>query len=144
MANTFQVTFDCRDPEQVATFWADVLGYQLQEPPPGYPSWPAFLTAIGVPEAEWNRASAIVDPEGKGPRIFFQRVPEPKTLKNRVHLDVNVGGGGQAPLDERRARVDAAAARLAGLGATVLGAREEHDEYWVVMQDPEGNEFCLQ
>ena len=73
MAIPIQVTFDCADPERVASFWAEALGYKLQDPPEGYASWPDFLTAIGVPEAEWNRASAIVDPEGRGPRIYFRR-----------------------------------------------------------------------
>jgi hypothetical protein len=144
MAIPIQVTFDCADPEPVASFWAEALGYKLQDPPEGYASWPDFLTAIGIPEAEWNRASAIVDPEGRGPRIYFQRVPEPKVVKNRVHLDVNVGGGPETPADERRTRVDAAVERLSALGATKIRPYEENGEYWVVMQDPEGNEFCLQ
>src|SRR6266545_8389992 len=93
MAIPIQVTFDCADPERVASFWAEALGYKLQDPPEGYANWPDFLTAIGVREAEWNKASAIVDPEGRGPRIYFQRVPESKVVKNRVHLDVTVGGG---------------------------------------------------
>lgn len=144
MAIPIQVTFDCADPARVASFWAEALGYKLQDPPEGYASWPDFLTAIGVPEAHWNKASAIVDPEGRGPRIYFQRVPEPKVVKNRVHLDVNVGGGHGTPADERRARVDAAVERLCGIGATKLRPYEENGEYWVVMQDIEGNEFCLQ
>jgi Glyoxalase-like domain len=144
MAIPVQVTFDCADPGRVASFWAEALGYKLQDPPVGYASWPDFLTAIGVPEADWNKASAIVDPEGRGPRIYFQRVPEAKVVKNRVHLDVNVGGGHGTPADERHARVDAAVERLCGIGATKLRPYEEHGEYWVVMQDIEGNEFCLQ
>jgi len=88
--------------------------------------------------------SAIVDPDRKGPRILFQRVPEGKTAKNRVHLDVNVGGEAGMPPDERRTRVDAAVERLVTYGATKLQTFEQHSEYWVVMQDPEGNEFCLQ
>jgi Glyoxalase-like domain len=144
MAIPIQVTFDCADPGRLAPFWAAVLGYKLQDPPEGYDSWPAFLAAIGVPEEQWNRASAIVDPEGRGPRIYFQQVPESKLVKNRVHLDVNVGGGLTTALNERRARVDAAVERLCALGATQLRPIEEHGEYWVVMQDPEGNEFCLQ
>jgi hypothetical protein len=99
---------------------------------------------MGVPEERWTAASAIVDPEGRGPRMYFQRVPEPKTVKNRVHLDVNVGGPAGTPMKERRPRVDAAVERLVGEGATKLRPLEEYGEYCVVMQDPEGNEFCLQ
>ena len=144
MAIPIQVTFDCADPDRLASFWATALGYKLQDPPDGYASWPAFLAAHDIPEADWNRASAVVDPDGCGPRIYFQRVPEPKVVKNRVHLDVNVGGGAGTPMDERRTRIDAAVERLCGLGATRVRPYEEHGEYWVVMQDPEGNEFCLQ
>jgi catechol 2,3-dioxygenase-like lactoylglutathione lyase family enzyme len=144
MAHTFQVTFDCADPDRLARFWAAVLGYKLQDPPAGFDSWPAFLTSIGVPEDQWNSASAIVDPDGKGARIFFQQVPEPKTSKNRVHLDVAVSGGLSAPLEERRQQVAAAVERVKALGATLVGTKEVRGEYWAVMQDPEGNELCLQ
>ena len=144
MATPIQVTFDCADPDRLATFWATALGYKKQDPPAGYATWPEFLAAQGVPEDQWNAASAIVDPEGIGPRIYFQQVPEPKTVKNRVHLDVNVGGGRDTPDDERRGRVNAEVERLIGAGATRLCACAEHGEYWVVMYDPEGNEFCLQ
>jgi hypothetical protein len=99
---------------------------------------------MGVPESEWGSASAVIDPEGKGARIFFQRVPEPKSVKNRVHLDVSVGGGHATPMEERRARVDAEAERLVSLGATRVSGMEKMGEHWVVMHDPEGNEFCLQ
>jgi hypothetical protein len=144
MAVPVQITFDCANPERVGTFWATVLGYKMQDPPEGHESWESFLTAMGVPKDQWDRAYAIVDPDGKGPRIFFQKVPEPKTVKNRVHLDVNVSGGPGTPIDERRAKVDAAVERVVGLGATKLRPYEENGEYWVVMQDLEGNEFCLQ
>ena len=146
MATSVQVTFDCADPDRLATFWATALGYKKQDPPEGYATWQEFLAAQDVPEDQWNSASAIVDPDGAGPRIYFQQVPEPKTVKNRVHLDVNVGGGHGTPPDERRRRVDAEVERLSGAGATVIrpGEVSELGEYWVVMQDPEGNEFCLQ
>jgi catechol 2,3-dioxygenase-like lactoylglutathione lyase family enzyme len=144
MATSFQVTLDCADPESLSAFWATALGYQEQDPPPGYASWPEFLTAQGILEDEWNSSSAIVDPEGVGPRLYFQRVPEKKVAKNRVHLDVNVGGGRGTPPDERRRRVEEAAGRLIGAGATRLRSYEEYGQFWVVMQDPEGNEFCLQ
>src|SRR5688500_1647921 len=76
MATAIQVVFDCADPGRIAAFWAEALHYKLQDPPEGYASWPEFLTAIGVPEDEFNSASAVVDPEGRGPRIYFQQVPE--------------------------------------------------------------------
>jgi len=144
MATSVQVTFDCADPDRLATFWAAALRYQKQPPPDGYATWQEFLAAQGVPADRWNAASAVIDPDGIGPRIYFQQVPEPKMSKNRVHLDVNVGGGHTAPLDERRKRVDAEIERLIRIGATRLRACDQYDEYWVVMQDPEGNEFCLQ
>lgn len=144
MAVAIQVTFDCADPDRLARFWAEALGYKLQAPPPGYDSWEALLTEMGVPEDQWDNMSAVVDPDGKGPRILFQRVPEGKTVKNRVHLDVNIGGDPGTPHEERRTRVDAAVERLITHGATKLRAFDQHNEYWVVMQDPEGNEFCLQ
>ncbi|MGH3658893.1 MAG: VOC family protein, partial [Micromonosporaceae bacterium] len=91
----------------------------------------------------WNDASAVVDPDGGRPRIFFQRVPEAKTVKNRVHLDLGVSGPPGTPPQERRRRIDAEAARLVAAGATRIAAHDEPDQYWVVLQDPEGNEFCL-
>ena len=144
MAILFQVTFDCADPDRLADFWAGVLGYKKQDPPAGYDTWPAFLTAQGVPEDQWDTRSAIVDSEGRGARIFFQRVPEPKTVKNRVHLDVSVSGGPSVPIEERRARIDGAVTRVVDLGATRVRGFDEGGECFVVMRDPEGNEFCLQ
>ena len=144
MGIAVQVTFDCADPDALARFWAAALDYKLDDPPEGYDSWQDFLKDVGVPEDKWNSASAISDPAGSGPRIYFQQVPEPKSAKNRVHLDVNVGGGRKRPLEERRATVHAAAERLTGLGATKLYEQDEQDEFHITMQDPEGNEFCLQ
>jgi hypothetical protein len=144
MTVQFQVVFDCAGPDALARFWAEVLGYKLQDPPPGFATWEEWATANEIPEDRWDAMSAIVDPEGAGARIFFQRVPEPKVVKNRVHLDVNVGGGLQVPLDDRRKRIDQEAARLIGLGATLLRAVEEEGEYFVNMLDPERNEFDLQ
>jgi catechol 2,3-dioxygenase-like lactoylglutathione lyase family enzyme len=143
MAIGVQITFDCADPDRLAAFWAEVLGYQVQPPPPGFATWPAFLQAQGIPEEQWPRVSAIIDPQGQGPRIFFQHVPEAKVVKNRVHLDVNVGGA-IGDLAERRAHVDTTVERLTSLGASKQGAMGQLGEYWVVLQDPEGNEFCLQ
>lgn len=144
MAVGVQVVFDCADPAQLSDFWAGALGYKLDDPPAGFDSWPDFLRARGVPEDQWNSASAVSDPSGVGPRLFFQRVPEPKTIKNRVHLDLNVGGGHATPIEERRARVAAEAERLVQAGAQRVREYEQRGEYWLVMTDPEGNEFCLQ
>jgi len=142
---SIQVVFDAANPDALARFWAEVLGYKLQDPPPGFSTWEDWARANAIPEDQWDAMSAVVDPDEKGPRLFFQRVPEPKTVKNRVHLDVNVGGGRQVPVDERRRRIDAEAARLVGLGATLVRALEEQEnEYFVNMLDPEGNEFDLQ
>jgi hypothetical protein len=145
MATEIQVVIDCADPAKLSEFWAEALHYVRQEPPPGFDTWQDFLRSEGIPEEAWNDASAIVDPETKGPRIYFQRVPEPKVVKNRVHLDLNVGPGMSAPLDDRRRIVDEEVERLTSAGATVFRPGSvENGEYWVVLQDPEGNEFCVQ
>jgi hypothetical protein len=144
MAIPVQITFDCADPDRLAHFWADLLGYQLDPPPPGYDSWEDWLREQGIAESDWNMASAVSDPDGRGPRIFLQRVPEQKQVKNRVHLDVNVGGPRGTPPGDRRANVDGAVERAIGLGATKVRLVEERGERHYVMQDIEGNEFCLQ
>jgi hypothetical protein len=141
MANGVQVTFDARDPQALAGFWIEALGYVEQPPPEGYSSWDDALDAMGVPAEGRDAAFAIVDPAGAGPRLFFQKVPEPKTAKNRVHLDVNVSSGHG---DEARAAIRAHVARLEGLGAQRLGEFDEPGGYWIVLQDPEGNELCVQ
>jgi hypothetical protein len=144
MATGVQVVIDCADPARLAEFWAAALGYVGQGPPPGFASWPEFLTAQGVPQSEWNSRNAVIDPDGRGPRVFFQRVPEAKVVKNRVHLDLNVGGGPGQPIEERRQKVDAEVERLQQLGARPQRSVAELGEYHVVMLDPEGNEFCVQ
>ena len=147
MALSVQITIDCAHPDRLATFWAEALRYRKQDPPDGYATWPEALAAHGVPEDKWDSASAVVDPEGSGPRIFFQRVPEPKAGKNRVHLDLSVGGEEDPESEEHRARVEAELERLVAAGATRVpgqGWKERHGGLWVVMQDPEGNEFCVQ
>lgn len=143
MASTFQVTFDSADPAAHAAFWAEALHYVLDPPPPGFATWEAALDAWGVPEEHRNDRSAVSDPDGAGPRLFFQKVPEPKTAKNRVHLDVRAAVGLAGA--ERLAALEAECARLVGLGAARI-ARHEPDAMGgghIVMNDPEGNEFCL-
>ena len=142
MATTFQVTFDAADPRALGDFWCEVLGYVRDAPPPGFATWEDALTAWGLPEERWNDKNAVIDPDGVGPRIFIQKVPEPKTAKNRVHLDVNVSAGRTG--EERIAKIRAEAERVSGLGATVLNEGAELGDFWIVLRDPEGNEFCLQ
>lgn len=137
-----QVTFDCADPRSLSEFWCEVLGYVIPPPPPGFDSWDAFRETL--PEHLRNSASACQDPEGAGPRVFFQRVPEGKTAKNRVHLDVRAAPGLQG--EERMAELERECERLVALGATRLQRFEPAPPMGaghIVMQDPEGNEFCL-
>ncbi|MDH3024568.1 VOC family protein [Gordonia alkanivorans] len=144
MSTEIQVTFDCADPAALAAFWAEVLGYRIQAPPAGFDSWDAALEAMGIPEERRNDASAVIDPDGRGPRLFFQRVPEGKTAKNRVHLDVRAAPGLVG--DDRMASHEAEAARLVTLGATRVRRVEPEPPLaagHIVMLDPEGNEFCL-
>jgi hypothetical protein len=144
MARDVQITFDCADPAALASFWAQALGYQLQDPPGGFNSWDQALEAMGVPPEHRNDASAVVDPEGAGPRLFFQRVPEGKQAKNRVHLDVRAAPGLAG--DDRMASLEAEAVRLIARGATRLQRYEPTPPLGfgnIVMADPEGNEFCL-
>ncbi|WP_336921703.1 VOC family protein [Aquipuribacter sp. SD81] len=134
-----QVSFDAADPPSLARFWALALGYVEQPPPPGYDTWDAWADEQGVPAEERDGFAALVDPAGRGPRLLFQRVPEAKSAKNRVHLDVTVSGP-----DHDRALVDARVRELEAAGGRVLADRSERGERWVVMADPEGNELCVQ
>ena len=143
MAHGFQVTFDAADPATVAEFWAAALGYIVQPPPEGYDSWDEFADAVGIPEDERDHLASAIDPDGNGPRLLFQKVPEGKTVKNRVHLDVNVTEHGLSP-EERRPIIDQEVGRLQALGATKLTDFNDATGTWTVMQDVEGNEFCVQ
>jgi len=94
MAVSFQLVIDCADPEPLARFWAAALGYELEPPPDGFAGWDAYWRDLGVPEDELGiGADCIVDPGGRGPRIWFQVVPDRKAAKNRLHLDIGVSGG---------------------------------------------------
>jgi hypothetical protein len=143
MALEVQVTFDTTDPGLVAEFWAAALGYRLASPPAGFDTWDAALDAWGVPADQRNNASAVSDPDGKGPRLFFQKVPEGKQIKNRIHLDVRAAPGLEG--DDRWTALESEANRLTALGASVLGRAEADsiNKGHIVMADPEGNEFCL-
>ena len=146
MAARYQLVIDCTDPEPLARFWAAALGYVLEPPPDGFGIWDAYWRDVGVPEFELGGgADRIVDPSGEGPRIWFQVVPERKAIKNRLHIDIGVGGGRDVPIETRRQRVDAEAARLVDLGARLVRVLDTEglDHYAVAMQDPEGNEFDI-
>jgi hypothetical protein len=143
-AREVQITFDCGDPAGLAAFWAVALRYQVQDPPPGFATWEEALDAWGVPAERRNDASAVVDPKGAGPRLFFQKVPEGKAAKNRVHLDVRAAPGlsGQ----DRMTALEAEAARLVSHGAVRIERQDPAPPLangHLVMADPEGNEFCL-
>jgi hypothetical protein len=146
MTVRFQMVIDCAEPEPLARFWASALGYELEPPPPGFANWDDYWREVGVPESELDGGlDRIRDPNGEGPRIWFQVVPEGKTIKNRIHLDVNASGGRTVPMDVRKQRVDAEADRLAALGATLVRVlhTEGLDHYAIAMTDPEGNEFDI-
>lgn len=155
MATEFQVTIDCALPARMVRFWCEALHYVPEPPPAGFDNWYDFLRSIGVPAAELDAereafpdgdlCDSVIDPDGRGPRIWFQKVPETKQLKNRLHFDLEIGGGHQVPIEERRRRIRAEAQRLVGAGARLL--RELHtdglDHFAIALLDPEGNEFCL-
>ncbi|MBB1153661.1 MULTISPECIES: VOC family protein [Amycolatopsis] len=136
-----QVTFDCAEPERVARFWCEVLGYVVPPPPEGFADWAEFDRSL--PAEHQGAAFACVDPDGVGPRLYFQRVPEGRVVKNRVHLDVRVGAGLAG--EERLAVLKAEADRLVALGASIVQVlvADEVNESCIPMQDVEGNEFCL-
>jgi len=139
MAKGIQVTFDAADPHALACWWADLLGYQVED---AHDRVAALLGDGLVGEDEVIRvngrlylagAVAARDPEDRGPRLFFQRVPEHKTAKNRVHLDVRV----ESDL------LDSEVERLCAAGATLAWWSTYPGHRAAVMRDPEGNEFCL-
>jgi hypothetical protein len=146
VAINFQLVIDCTDPERLCRFWAAALRYELEPSPVGFATWDEYWRDVGVPEEELGLgADRISDPGGAGPRIWFQVVPEHKTVKNRIHLDVCASGGRAVPIATRKQRVDAEAQRLVSLGAAMIRVLEQEglDHYAVAMRDPEGNEFDI-
>lgn len=139
MTRSLQVAFDAADPHALARFWAEALDYRRED----HSGVVASLLASGrLREAEvvdvdgrpaFRDVATCVDPGGGGPRLFFQRVPEPKTVKNRLHLDLQVGGEA-APREIER---------LVALGATVAWITSDRGPVTTTLRDPEGNEFCV-
>ncbi|HMQ66714.1 MAG TPA: VOC family protein [Arachnia sp.] len=141
MTAKFSLTMDAADPLALGEFWALALGYVREPPPAPHATWEETLTAWGLPTERWNDANAIVDPDGVGPRIFIQKVAEPKTAKNRLHIDVRVSSSAQ---QKDREGMRAKADQLVAAGATLVSVfDEEFTGHWIVMLDPEGNEFCV-
>lgn len=130
MATIGNVTFACDDPSSLAAFWAEVLDYDLEELPP------EIEDALIAEGHDMNAAAAIVDPSGEGPRLFFNKAAKTPTESIPIHLDINV--------DDR----EAAVARFTDLGATLIKTKTRQlgplSETWTVMEDPEGNGFCVQ
>ena len=146
MAVRYQLVINCADPEPLARFWAAALRYELEPPPAGFATWDDWRRHIGLPEDMLGvGVDSIIDPDGDGPRIWFQVVPDTKTITNRLHLDIHASGDRELPLAIRKERVDAEAKRLSDLGATLIDAFSEEgvDHYAVAMKDPEGNEFDI-
>lgn len=152
MSREVHVTFAAHDPRTLSIFWRNVLGYAYPFPPGADPSegadplaaWEVFLERAGVLENQRTSSSAIEDPDLRGPRLYFQQVPEDKVATNRLHLDVRAAPGLAG--SERMAALEVECERLVALGATRVQRHEPDlpmDDGFIVMADPEGNEFCL-
>ena len=122
MAVRYQLVINCvGHPEPLARFWAEALGYVLEPPPAGFATWDDWRRDVGLPESWLGRGTdCIIDPDGAGPRIWIQVVPDRKTTSNRLHIDIHASGGRDLPIETRKKRVDAEALRLRDLGATLL------------------------
>lgn len=138
------MTIDCTDPALVARFWSTALGYVESDPPRGWDTWESWLVAMGVPQDEWDDGASLSDPNGVLPAISFLKVPEARTTKNRLHLDLQVSGGRDNPSAERETAIRQEVARLVEAGASVVHEVAQDgvlDHFW--MADPEGNDFCV-
>ncbi len=140
-----QIVIACKDPARLTEFWAGVLGYIEQPPPPGFENWAQFANEVGIPPENRNDMSAVVDPDGSGPRILFERY-DGGPPNQRVHFDVNVmGGRAEMSEDERRARLNEERTHIEDLGGSFKReAVGMAGEVWIEMFDPEGNWFCVQ
>jgi Glyoxalase-like domain len=139
MAARIDLTLDCADAKLLADFWKTALGYVDEPPPAPFRTREEWLAQVD-PEGDGSADDGawLCDPDGVGPRLSILTVPELKTVKNRLHIDIRVPGSGTPA--ERWARIQAESARLVAAGGTVLARDDDHH---VVMADPEGNEFCV-
>lgn len=142
MYTKIQVVFDAAEPTKLAEFWGTALDYIVEPPPEGFVSWEEFAGSVGIPEEEFGDVASRIDPADEGPRLYFQRVPEGKTAKNRVHLDVRVAGR-EIRGEERKRLVSEKVERLVQAGASIAWANDTVRGNSIVMRDPEGNEFCV-
>ncbi len=140
MAFDFQVAIDCADPHVLADWWAEALGWQVEAQDEAFIRRMVEVGAVSDTDTTrhrgalvWKDGAAINSPDPGRPRVLFQRVPEGKTVKNRVHLDVRVGP------EQRETEIS----RLLGLGATELWRSSQGPHEWATLADPEGNEFCV-
>lgn len=139
MAAKIDLTLDAADAQVLAAFWRTALGYVDEPPPAPFETRAQWHASFDLPEDDSVDDGAwLCDPDGNGPRLAVLKVPEPKTAKNRLHMDVRVPGHGTP--EERWARIEAESERLVRAGGTVV---EVFDGHHVMMADPEGNEFCV-
>ncbi|WP_307715707.1 VOC family protein [Streptomyces sp. V4I23] len=139
MTARIDLTLDCSDAQLLAGFWKTALGYIDEPPPPPFTTREEWLAQFDLPDDDSEADGAwLCDPDGVGPRLSILKVPEPKTAKNRLHMDVRVPGHGTP--EQRWERIRAESERLVAAGGSVV---EVFDGHHVLMADPEGNEFCV-
>ncbi len=144
MSHSVQIVIACDDPARMSEFWSGALGYIVQPPPPGFDTWDDFADSVGIPVEKRNDINAVVDPDGSGPRILFERWDGGKPNK-RVHIDVNAIANRELGPEERENRLAEERERLEDLGATFHRvASGMAGETWMEMFDVEGNWFCVQ
>ena len=142
MYTKIQVVFDAAEPGKLAEFWALALDYVFEPPPEGHETWEDFGRSIGMPEEDFGDQASVIDPADEGPRLYFQRVPEGKVAKNRVHLDVRVAGH-EIRGEERKRLVSEKVEQLVQAGASLAWETDDVRGSAIVLRDPEGNEFCV-
>jgi hypothetical protein len=138
MLTSIDLTLDCADPELLALFWKSAVGYVDEPPPSPFSTREEWLAQFDDEDDDGMGGAWLHDPNGNAPRLSLLQVPEPKTVKNRLHLDLRVSGHGTS--EHKWSQITDEAARLCRIGALVL---QEFTGHHIVMADPEGNEFCI-